>query len=223
MWPPTHNAPNRSFLWVKLQVEHLKDHTLPDHMLEAVGELPPGLGETFSRSINSIKKLPVRTSRQCIRALYWLAFTRVPLTCRELVEAVAIGDMEDTWDTARVLPDPVPIVNKCANLISVRKGSSNQVHLYHPSVKDFLVQCPELFADIPQFLVARDCLKYLSLIPSRLPNFFVHASQHFAYYLRGLLQHNKDLQDLFITVTTSVIAQDVLGHYKFTSTCECVF
>ena len=203
-------------------------------MRNAVGELPPGLGQTFMRSIDSINALPGPTANQCLRTLYWLASARVPLNSSELIEAVAIDDMDSTWDPNRVVTDPTVIINHCANLVSMENANDQDVHLFHPSVKDFLVQHPALFAPtLPksitpnerclQFLPARDCLKYLSIVSHNQTHFFLHSSQNFTHYLRGAAGSSKHLSNLFIAVVQSVIARDIFVQYKFSSTCECVF
>jgi len=200
-------------------------------MRNIIGDLPPGLDKMFQRSIKSIMTLPKPVAQQCLRALYW----RVPLNSYELIEAVAIGEMDDTWNPTRVLPHLMAITDNCANLISLVNhwDCTDQVHLYHPSVKDFLVQSPTLFssvlpASIPAkkhdlFLLAENCLKYLSIASTSHPIFFLHASQNFAYYLRGAAKHSRKLCDLFIKVIKLDVEPVILSRYKLSSTCKYVF
>ena len=223
-----------SFLWTKFQVLHLMKYTTPFHVQNAVGELPPGLCQTFMRSMDSINALPGATSRQCLRALYWLACARRPLTSTELMEAIAIDDMDEAWDPTRVVSDPTVIINYCANLISPENGTDNQrVRLFHPSVKDFLVDHPTLFVPmLPravtpdhyglQFLLARDCLKYLTIVSHKPALFLPHSSQNFSHYLRNAGAYGQHLADLFIAVVRSAIAQDVFAYYKCSLPCGCV-
>jgi hypothetical protein len=200
-------------------------------MRRAVKELPPGLDKTFKRSIDSIMALPDSTARQCLRALYWLAYARVPLSSSKLIEAIAIGDMEGTWDPDRIMTpqDLTTIAYNCANLISLEEDGD--VHLCHSSVKDFLVQHSMLFSMVLpksitpnnssiRFLLAHDCLRYLSIVPNSQAIFFGHVSQHLTYYLRGAAMYAKDLRDSFVAIVGTVVARDILNRYKCSPTCK---
>jgi hypothetical protein len=204
-------------------------------MRRAVKELPPGLDKTFMRSIDSIMALPECTARQCLRALYWLAYARVPLSSSKLIEAIAIGDMDGTWDPDRIMTpqDLTTIAYNCANLISLEKedGDERDVHLCHSSVKDFLVQHSMLFSMVLpksitpnnssiRFLLAHDCLRYLSIVLNSQTIFFGHVSQHLTYYLRGTAMYAKDLCDSFVAIVGTVVARDILRHYKCSPTCK---
>lgn len=67
-----------------------------------------------------------------------------PLDLRELTAAVAIDDMDDTWDASRVITDPDGLISDCGNLVitipmtSLFREGHRQVRLLHTSVRDFL-------------------------------------------------------------------------------------
>jgi hypothetical protein len=112
------------------------------------------------------------------RVLRWVVCAVRPILLVELMEAVAIDEMADTWDPERVVNDGQSLIDNCAHLAITHDApwvSLPVVQLIHPSVYDFLIRNPDFFGTtLPQYHVypleqahaslARDCLRYLTTL-----------------------------------------------------------
>jgi hypothetical protein len=111
--------------------------------------------------------------------LRWVVCAERPLSLAELVEAVAIDEMGNTWDPQRVVTEGLVLVDSCTNLLVTHDGQTNRgvkglvVQLIHASVHDFLTSDPKLFdTTLPQYHVyplqqahihtAKDCFRYFT-------------------------------------------------------------
>jgi hypothetical protein len=140
-------------------------------------DLPQGLHATFIRCLT---KIHAHSSRDRLRrALRWVVCATRPLTLAELADAVAIEEMQDSWDVEKVVSNPETIVDDCANLLVIPTRYQNRpvveshVKLIHDSVRDFLISNPNLSENLlRQYHVhplqdahtdlARQCFKYFT-------------------------------------------------------------
>jgi hypothetical protein len=142
-------------------------------------DLPQGLDRTFIRSLKKIDALPLSTRERQKRVLRWVACAAGPIRLVDLMEAVAIDEMADTWDPERVVNDGQSLINDCTDLVitydDAKWSNLPVVQLIHPSVYDFLTRNPVFFGTtLPQYHVypleqahaslARDCLQYLTTL-----------------------------------------------------------
>ena len=106
------------------------------------------------------------------------------MSLRELSDAVAVPDMQQSWDRSRCLNKPISLIEDCFHLVHCTDISGNpgdaKVQLIHSSVKEFLLQDPMVLGSsltgyhiypLPgaQVTIAEDCLKYLHLIAIEPP------------------------------------------------------
>jgi hypothetical protein len=140
-------------------------------------DLPQGLPATFIRCLTKIHARVPSSRDRLKRALRWVVCATRPLSLDELAEALAVEEMQDTWDTEKVVSVPESIVDDCANLLIIvheqtDDSSRTVVKLIHASVRDFLISTPGS-SEIPlqqyhvpledgHIVLARQCFKYFT-------------------------------------------------------------
>jgi hypothetical protein len=164
------------FLWVQLQIAHLQEQRTDYDIRNSIQSLTRGLYPTFTRSLKSIDCLPAPRLARVQRVLRWVVCAQHPMSLHELSEAVAVHDMEQSWDRSRCVNKPISLIEDCFHLVHCTDISRDaKVQLIHASVKEFLLQNPVLLGSslmgyhiypLPdaQVAIAKDCLKYLQLI-----------------------------------------------------------
>ena len=167
------------FLWVQLQIAHLQEQRTDYDIRNAIKSLTRGLFSTFTRSLQSIDSLPTPRLARAQRVLRWVVCAEHPMSLHELSEAVAVHDMEQSWDRSRCVNKPISLIEDCFHLVHCTdisgKSRDAKVQLIHSSVKEFLLQNPVALSSsltgyhiypLPdtQVTIAEDCLKYLRLI-----------------------------------------------------------
>ncbi len=167
------------FLWVQLQIAHLQEQRTDYDIRNALQSLTRGLHPTFTRSLQSIDCLPAPRLARAKRVLRWVVCAEHPMSLHELSEAVAVHDMQQSWDKSRCVNKPISLIEDCFHLVHCTdisgKSRDAKVQLIHSSVKEFLLQNPTVLGSsltgyhiypLPdaQVTIAEDCLKYLQLI-----------------------------------------------------------
>ncbi|KAH8999495.1 hypothetical protein EDB92DRAFT_2081633, partial [Lactarius akahatsu] len=167
------------FLWVQLQITHLQEQRTDYDIRNALRTLTRGLHPTFTRSLQSIDRLPALRLARAKRVLRWVVCAEYPMNLHELSEAVAVHDMQQSWDKSRCVNKPISLIEDCFHLVHCTdlsgKSRDAKVQLIHSSVKEFLLQNPMVLGSslagyhiypLPdaQVIIAEDCLKYLQLI-----------------------------------------------------------
>ncbi|KAH9041801.1 ankyrin repeat-containing domain protein [Lactarius hengduanensis] len=129
------------------------------------------------------------------------------MSLHELSEAVAVHDMQQSWDMSRCVNKPITLIEDCFHLVHCTdvsgKSQNAKVQLIHSSVKEFLLQNPTVLGSslmgyhiypLPdaQVAIAEDCLKYLQLIAQRIHwdgidrhPFLAYASEFWPRHLRA--------------------------------------
>lgn len=129
------------------------------------------------------------------------------MNLHELSEAVAVHDMQQSWDMSRCVNKPITLIEDCFHLVHCTdvsgKSQDAKVQLIHSSVKEFLLQNPTVLGSslmgyhiypLPdaQVAIAEDCLKYLQLIAQRIHwngiyrhPFLAYASEFWPRHLRA--------------------------------------
>lgn len=166
------------FLWVQLQIAHLREQKTDHDIRNAIQSLTRGLHPTFTRSLLSIDCLPAPRLARAQRVLRWVVCAEHPMGLHELSEAVVVHDMEESWDRSRCVNKPISLIEDCFHLVHCTdisgKSREAKVQLIHSSVKEFLLQNPVVLGSsltgyhvypLPdaQVTIAEDCLKYLQL------------------------------------------------------------
>ncbi|KAI0055544.1 hypothetical protein BV25DRAFT_1895091 [Artomyces pyxidatus] len=128
------------FLWVRLQILHLRARSTEHDIAASLEDLPEGLDATYNRALRQIHALPHRRRTHVQRLLRWVICQRHPLGLEDLASAVVADDMpEYIWDPKRCIAQPRRLIDDCAHLVQAMHGS---VRLIHASVRDFLLGSP---------------------------------------------------------------------------------
>ncbi|TDZ19720.1 Ankyrin repeat, PH and SEC7 domain containing protein secG [Colletotrichum orbiculare MAFF 240422] len=164
-----------TFLWPDRKLSHLKEMGSIGDMSNAMENSTGGLEDLYRQDIERILAKPSRFIRErAMNALLWITNSRRPLSKAELFEALSVKRGQTGLNVRQRLSSGTPLCTECADLIVEKDGA---FHLYHPSLKDFLVA---EYQTIPGYNVlqrnaderlAEICLTYL--------NFDVFSSTNF--------------------------------------------
>lgn len=155
------------FRWVQCQIDAIGSLRTVKAIRLALRELPKGLDETYDKILAKVVSSDVEIVR---RILVWVSFTMLPLTLREIHEAIAIEVGLDELDEDSRLRSPQDILDLCGSLISL--SESGHVRLAHLSVREYLLSSSvakhrtlSIFAlndSKANYELAINCLTYLS-------------------------------------------------------------
>ncbi|KAI0044299.1 hypothetical protein FA95DRAFT_291922 [Auriscalpium vulgare] len=148
------------FLYVRLQILHLRRQSTAHDLRVALQSLPLGLSATFNRALQDVEALTPQRREHVRRLFRWLACSSKPPQVREIMDAVVIDDMDDTWDESRRITQPSSLLADCGNLVKAAPSlddDSDQAALLlastlqfaHASVKEFLVSKASSLAEAP--------------------------------------------------------------------------
>ncbi|KIV95467.1 hypothetical protein PV10_03121 [Exophiala mesophila] len=122
------------FRWVQCQIDAIGSLRTVKAIRLALRELPKGLDETYDKILGKVSSSDIEIVR---RILVWISFTMLPLTLREVHEAIAIEVGLDELDEDSRLRSPQDILDLCGSLISL--SESGHVRLAHLSVREYLL------------------------------------------------------------------------------------
>jgi len=203
------------YLWVVLQINHICEQRTDSDIRLALKHLPQGLDKTFIRSLKKIDELPSSSRERLKRVLRWVVCAQRPLHLSELIEAVAIDEMADTWDPEKVVNDQNSLIYDCAHLLITHDGWF--VQLIHDSVYNFLTSSPGLF-DTPLPLyhvypvghahahIARNCFRYFTSLFYN-DQALTHQSYFISYWLAHTWESGEQSQ-IFADLFNTRISQD---------------
>ncbi|EKV20000.1 Ankyrin repeat-containing domain [Penicillium digitatum] len=156
-----------SFRWVQLSLDNLSTQRSVRAMRQALKTLPGTLRETYA---NMLERIAPDDWKIVHEALFWLSFTKRPLTLRSLNEIVAMDETSITLEKDMMLVPPHILLEICQGLITEDKDGN--LNLAHASVKDFLtsdwirssrVQFFALDPTTADLKAMHSCLTYLCL------------------------------------------------------------
>ncbi|KAJ5285643.1 hypothetical protein N7524_000949 [Penicillium chrysogenum] len=122
-----------SFRWVQLSLDNLSTQRSVRAMRQALRNLPGTLRETYA---NMLERIAPDDWKVAHEALFWLSFTKQPLTLRSLNEIVVTDETSKTLDEDMMLVPPHILLEICQGLIT--EDQDGYLNLAHASVKDFL-------------------------------------------------------------------------------------
>ncbi|TEA12151.1 putative ankyrin repeat protein [Colletotrichum sidae] len=126
-----------TFLWPDRKLSHLKEIGSIEDMSNAMENSTGGLEDLYRQDIERILAKPSRFIRErAMHALLWITNSRRPLSKAELFEALSVKHGQTGLNVRQRLSSGTPLCTECADLIVEKDGA---FHLYHPSLKDFLV------------------------------------------------------------------------------------
>ena len=124
------------FLWVKFQLQALREERSDSLILAALRDLPRDLPETFGRILSKYTETNnIDLGRQIFR---WVSVAKRPLTVEELREALGIRPLQEAWDDSTYINDMTKAVACCGNLVFIEEEQQT-VRFTHSSVKQYLL------------------------------------------------------------------------------------
>ena len=130
------------FLWLKLQLQILRQMDTDQEILASLNDLPNDLSETFDRLLS--RRQP-RNQAEDIRSriFQWVAVAKRPLSLGELREAISVKSLQRDFDPQMMINDMQKAIAKCRNLVIVDE-ELHTVHFAHSSVKQYLLSEPSV-------------------------------------------------------------------------------
>lgn len=198
------------FRWVACQLDFLGDCLSDKECRDALGQLPPGLNESYMRIL---QRVPTGKERTVQMILNFIAYADPQLDALLLREALSVPEKvgrDDALNPQSMVRD-ASITRLCRSLIR-KSNNGRQYEFAHFSVQEFLegeMMCmPEFEAfqvskSISQLLLAKQCLNYLlfrdfSSLPTGQPElqdhiemntkqhpFYLYAAVHWPILARG--------------------------------------
>lgn len=104
---------------------------LPANLSDAYTKGLERLAEDFHHSHNDLPCL-------AIQALFWVAFAKIPLTEKQLKQALAFDEGDTQYDERKELQDRAIDV-LCGDLLTV-DPNSGEVHVYHKTITDHILE-----------------------------------------------------------------------------------
>ncbi|KAL8732018.1 MAG: hypothetical protein Q9181_004084 [Wetmoreana brouardii] len=124
------------FLWVKFQLDTLRQKRSDKLILAALNDLPRDLPETFRRILSRYTEADdIDVGR---RIFHWVAIAKRPLTVEELREAIGTKPLQETWSDDSYINDMKKAIACCGNLVFIEEEQQT-VHFTHGSVKQYLL------------------------------------------------------------------------------------
>ena len=161
------------FLWVAFQIQTICAQPSDHEILEALGNLPRDLPQTFDRIIQKLFQHNALPARFYQRMFDIISVTYRPLVVAELREALSVDPGDTEWDPSRLVNDIQKLVDSCGGLLVIDEEHLT-VHFAHHSISTYLasdvapatVISPEktlvVDMDAAKVLLALICLTYLS-------------------------------------------------------------
>ncbi|KAL8349506.1 hypothetical protein RB598_005066 [Gaeumannomyces tritici] len=153
------------FRWAACQMDTLAKCLSPAAVEEALKTLPEDLSETYDRMIQSI---PANLKADAMRLLHFLVYSFQPLKLDQAIDILATHaeGKSPGFDPKRRVFDNAAILQYCPGLVSVVRSvsylHSDELHLAHFSVQEYLLTRTEFEITKASILITRTCLAYLT-------------------------------------------------------------
>jgi len=156
------------FRWVQCQLEALTRKRTPRDIHNALANVPRTLAETYQGILSRIPSEDAETARQM---LFWVSSAMMPMTLRELCEAMIIDEGKMAINEDVRLLNPRGTLELCSSLISYDHRTTT-VTLAHSSVLDYLSSNDVRESDVRSYYMdsqdvfqalPRRCIHYLML------------------------------------------------------------
>ncbi|KAL7266006.1 hypothetical protein RUND412_011463, partial [Rhizina undulata] len=133
------NGANGMFLWVHLQIEHIRLEKTETAIRHALKRLPEGLTATYQVIWEKIHADTEANQRLAERALKWIISAKSPLTEDEILDAVSITPMQWVKRPDHDGVTQMTILDLCQNLL-VLDEELGVLRTAHFSVTEFLLK-----------------------------------------------------------------------------------
>jgi hypothetical protein len=124
------------FLWVVLQIKMICARPTDEEIVEALGNLPEALSDTYSRILRRAHGTLERYQRTNFQLII---SAQEPLQIEEMQEALSVTPGVAEWTPSKIINDIYSALATCGCLVHVEEEELT-VHFVHPSVKDFLLR-----------------------------------------------------------------------------------
>ena len=123
-------------MWVKFQLQTLREKKSDFLILTALKSLPRDLPETFERILSKYTEAEdIDIGRQIFR---WVAVAKRPLTVEELREAIGTEPLQEVWSNSMCINNMKRALGCCGNLVYIEEEQQT-LHFTHSSVKQYLL------------------------------------------------------------------------------------
>jgi hypothetical protein len=124
------------FLWVVLQIKMICAMQTDAEIVEALGNLPEDLSDTYSRIL---RKAHGTLGRYQGKIFQLVISAQEPLRIDEIQEALSVTPGITEWNPSKIINDIYSALATCGCLIHIEEEELT-VRFVHPSVKDFLLR-----------------------------------------------------------------------------------
>ncbi|EAU83870.2 ankyrin repeat domain-containing protein 29 [Coprinopsis cinerea okayama7 len=163
------------FLHAALQIEALRTCLSPAAIEAKLEEFPAGIEGMYANSISRIESQDPELVRIAKQMLFWLVFSRGPLSLRDLQAALAVNPETHSIEEA-FMPDEQSIIDLCCGLVEFN-AESNVVRLVHFTAKDALE--PMLRKDNPQPHLFISKVLAQRMVDHNIPHFAIAEHEDF--------------------------------------------
>jgi hypothetical protein len=138
-------------LIAKLQLDYICKLKSDRAIKEALIALPSGVYETYDEILYQLCSNSPEEADDVKRILQWLVCSMVPLTLRELAEAVSIQPDDRMLDQSGIATDIMDLAASCGGLVTIRTQDTSEstyedlrgpritlITLAHASVEEYL-------------------------------------------------------------------------------------
>ncbi|KAK9846787.1 hypothetical protein MYU51_000753 [Penicillium brevicompactum] len=154
------NAADGMFLLASLQLGSLEKLS-PDEVRAQLNNLPPGLDEAYSETMERIKSQSHENVRKAKQVLLWIACTTRPLSPHEVQHGIAVNVGESKLGKGK-LTNIDDLVSLCAGLVRVDE-QTDVIRLAHYTAQKYLEDKRERYFSDAHSQIAHKCLAYLYL------------------------------------------------------------
>ncbi|KAJ5873180.1 hypothetical protein N7455_003723 [Penicillium solitum] len=154
------NAADGMFLLASLQLGSLEKLS-PDEVRAQLNNLPPGLDEAYSETMERIESQSHGNVRKAKQVLLWIACATRPLSPHEVQHGIAVNVGESKLGKGK-LTNIDDLVSLCAGLVRVDE-QTDAIRLAHYTTQKYLEDKRERYFPDAHSQIAHKCLAYLCL------------------------------------------------------------
>ncbi|KAL7273945.1 hypothetical protein RUND412_003172 [Rhizina undulata] len=134
------NGAGGMFLWVRLQMEHIRLEKTEPAIREALTRLPKGLKATYSVIWDKIRDDPSTNNCRLAESTFkWILCAKSPLTVKEMINALSVTPMQWVKKPDHDCVTEMTILDVCQNLVVLDK-QLGVFRTAHFSVTEFLLE-----------------------------------------------------------------------------------
>ncbi|KAF2014092.1 hypothetical protein BU24DRAFT_484042, partial [Aaosphaeria arxii CBS 175.79] len=126
---------NGMFLLVSLMLNGIATSTCESDIEESLDQLPLDLDQSYEKTLERIKDQDSKKVELSYRILWWLSRARRPLSCNELLQAIAVRDGDRGRNTKKESKKGI-MIKACMGLVFM--DDTGKFRLVHFSTQEYL-------------------------------------------------------------------------------------